>query len=445
MTGGDEIVVLALELFREAGVEGEIYLERSRGTTIAVHDGKTENLVQRSSFGAGLRVLVEGRMAFAFTADLGRDGLARAIATARGIAAHTKRDDANVLPALAGPVPALRNRDAGIADVPIAAKIEIARETEAAARAESPRIQKVREASYQDFDARVWMGSTRGGALTYEASRAYAGIDLAATEGETSQTGSCVGWALGPGGLAPREVGREGARRALRKLGARQPATARTSVVLDPEAAAGLFGALAGLFSADAVLKERSLFAGHIGEVVASPAAVLVDDGRISGGCSSSPVDGEGTPTGENVLIEGGRLRGYFHSLFTARKMNVQPTGNGVRGGYGGTPDPSPTNLYLKPTGLSRNALLASVDSGVYVTDWMGLHTVNTTTGEFSLGASGIAIEKGELTSGLDRKAIAGNVIELLKSIEAVADDLAFLVAGGGATTLLRGISVGGA
>ena len=216
-------------------------------------------------------------------------------------------------------------------------------------------------------------------------------------------------------------------------------------MVLDPEAAAGLFGALAGLFSADSVLKGKSLLGGRVGEVVASPSVVLVDDGAIVGGSSSAPVDGEGTPTRANVLIEGGRLRGYFHSVFTARKMGVVPTGNGIRGGYGGSPEPSPTNLYLRPTGVSRGALLASIVSGIYVTDWMGLHTVNTTTGEFSLGAAGMAIENGVLTSGVDRMAIAGNVIELLKSIEAVADDLVFLVAGGGATTLLRGISIGGA
>jgi PmbA protein len=434
----NDILDLGLELIRGTGAEGEIYLEHSAATMIGVLNGRVESLVQRATEGAGIRIFSEGRTAFAFTADLSPEGIARAITSAGAIAPHTKRDEANLLPPAAAAPTGSENRDPGLARIPIAEKMEIARAVERAARAESPAITKVREASYQEFDAVVAIANTRGERTGYDASRCYAGIELAASATEGAQTGSCVGWSLGPRGLDPEGVGREAARRAVRKLGARQPATGRMSVVLDPEAAAGLFGALA-------VLNGRSLLAGRIGSEVASPCVDLIDDGRISGGFSSAPIDGEGTPTGETVLIRAGRLEGYFHTVFTARRMGVAPTGNGVRGGYGGTPEPSPTNLYLRPTGQTREALLAAAGRGVYVTDWMGLHTIDTITGEFSLGASGLAIEGGELREGLDRMAIAGNVLDLLSSVEAVADDLQFLVAGAGSTVLLRGISVGGA
>ena len=137
----------------------------------------------------------------------------------------------------------------------------------------------------------------------------------------------------------------------------------------------------------------RSLFAGRAGQRVASPCVTLVDDGRLPGACDSAPVDGEGTPTAETTLIEDGVLRGFFHSAFTARRMGARPGGNGVRGGYLSAPEPSPTSLLLRPTGVSRDALLGSVASGIYVTEWMGLHDVNTSTGDFSLGATGRAIE----------------------------------------------------
>jgi len=444
--GGEERILDAtLDALRRAGVAGEVYLERSQSTIIAVHAGKIESLVQRGSFGAGLRVFENGRTAFQFTADLTPDGVARAIETARGIATYTKQDEANTLPAIASSVPSLVNHDPTVDGVAISAKMEIAHEVERAARAESVKIEKTREASYHDFQSRIWIANTDGGRVAHEASRCYAGIDLAATDGGASQTGACVGWALGPRGLDPAGVGREAARRGLRKLGATQPRTARTTVVLDPEATAHLFGALAGLFSAEAVLKQRSLFADKLGRTVASPAVTLVDDGGLAGGFSSAAVDGEGTPTGETVLISGGTLRAFFHSAFTALKMNVVPTGNGVRGTYTSAPEPSPTNLYLRPTGITREALLASVASGIYVTEFMGLHTVNTTTGDFSLGASGLLLERGRLGGGVDRMTISGNTAELLMSVEAVATDLAFLVQGGGSTVLLREISVGGA
>lgn len=441
----EQILDAALGALRHSGAAGEIYLERSATTIITVHEGKVESLVQRGARGAGLRVFEAGRTAFQFTADLTPEGLTRAIETARAIAPHTKQDEANALASIASSVPALVNHDPAVGETPVVAKMEIARAVELAARAESPRIERTRESSYQDFQSRIWIANTEGGRTSHEASRCYAGIDLAATEAGSSQTGTCVGWALGPRGLDPASVGREAARRGLRKLGATQPRTARTTVVLDPEAAAGLFGALGGLFSAEAVLKNRSLFANRLGETVASPAVTLVDDGGIPGGFSSAPVDGEGTPTSETILVGKGILHAYLQSAFTARKMGVAPTGNGVRGGYANAPEPSPTNLYLRPTGVTREALLGSVTSGIYVTEWMGLHTVNTTTGDFSLGASGVTIEGGRLGGGVDRMAISGNVVDLLKSVEAVATDLTFLVQGGGATVLLRDISISGA
>lgn len=441
----DRIQDLVLTLFRERGVEGEIYLEHSVSTRIAIHQGKVESLVERRAHGAGIRLFANGRTALSFTSDLGTDGLRRALETASAISAHTKRDEANILPSIARAIPPLINSDARIGTVPISEKIEIAREVERAARAESAKIQRTREASYQDFRATICLANSRGERISHEASRCYAGIELAATDGTGSQTGYSVGWALGPAGLDAAGVGREAARRGLRKLGAQQPTTSRTAVVLDPEATAGLFGALAALLSADSVLKEKSLLAGKLGEAIASSCVTLVDDGAIAGGFSSAPVDGEGTPTGETILVEGGVLRSFFHTVYSAKKTGVAPTGNGVRGGYTGTPDASPTNLYLRPTGISREVLLGSVSSGVYVTEMMGLHTVDTTTGDFSLGAAGAAIQDGRIGQPLDRMAISGNVIDLLKAIEAVATDLTFLVSGGGSTVLLRDIALSGA
>jgi len=216
------------------------------------------------------------------------------------------------------------------------------------------------------------------------------------------------------------------------------------TVVLDPETTASLLGAFAGLFSADSVLKGKSALAGRTGETIASPSVTLVDDGGIAGGYSSAPVDGEGTPTGETILIDKGVLRGFLHTAFSARKMGVAPTGNGVRGGYTSAPEPSPTNFYFRPTGIARDALLGSVASGIYLTDLMGLHPVDSTTGHSSLGASGLAIENGRIGQPLDRMAISGNVIDLMRAVEAVATDLTFLVMGGGSTVLLRDISVSG-
>jgi PmbA protein len=255
-----------------------------------------------------------------------------------------------------------------------------------------------------------------------------------------------AGWALGPAGLDPEEVGRRAARKALDKLGSTPGATRRSPVVLDPETVAGLFEALSALFSASRVLKKKSLLAGRLGETVASPAVTLIDDGRRPEAWDLAPVDGEGVPTGEHLLLEEGVLRTFLHDTYTAGRMEAASTGNSQRGGYDHPPRIGVTNLYLRPSGPGREELLRRAAGGLYISEVMGLHTVDPISGDFSVGAAGRLIDpEGGLAAPVNQLAIAGNVLDLLRSVEAVADDLTFYAGGaGGATTLLGDLMVSG-
>src|SRR3989449_10683923 len=131
------------------------------------------------------------------------------------------------------------------------------------------------------------------------------------------------------------------------KLGSRPLATQKLPVVLDPWIAMDLLRAIGPLFSADNVLKGRSLFAGKVGARVASERITIVDDARRPRGLRSAPFDGEGVVTTARTLIERGVLRGYLNSLKTARKMNVEATGNARRGGFGAPPPHRRPDLVL--------------------------------------------------------------------------------------------------
>src|SRR5256885_11540164 len=137
------------------------------------------------------------------------------------------------------------------------------------------------------------------------------------------------------GELEPARVGQRAAQRAVEKLGAKPLATQKVPVVLDPWMAMELLRAIGPLFSADNLLKGRSLFADKIGQRVANEKVTIVDDARRPRGLRSAPFDGEGVATTTPTLIEAGVLRGYLTSLKTARKLGDDPTGNARRGGYG--------------------------------------------------------------------------------------------------------------
>jgi PmbA protein len=75
----------------------------------------------------------------------------------------------------------------------------------------------------------------------------------------------------------------------------------------------------------------------------------------------------------------------------------------------------------------------------------MGMHTANPVSGDFSLGAAGLLIENGELTHAVKGVAIAGNIKEMLESIDAVGNDLTFFIAKGAPTIRVKAMSVSGA
>jgi PmbA protein len=436
----------ALAELRRAGAEaGEVYLHDIRSSSVTVAAGKVEASERRHDLGVALRAFRRGRVGFASTSGTRGADVRRAAERAVELARLLPPDPAHALPRGGARPEVAGNFDPGLERQPAARKAAIAAEVEAAARRKAGAL-RTRESRYADLWGTVWIANSAGLEDWYRMSRAMCWIEVMVPDaGGGLQTGFASGYAIGPRGLEPAKVGQEAAERALAKLGARQPPTARTAVVLDPQASAGLFGAIVPALHADNVLKRKSLFADRAGGKVASPQVTLVDDGRLPGGYSSAPFDGEGVSTRETVLIEKGILRSFLHSTYTARRMGAEPTGNAVRDSYTDPADIDSTNLYLKPSGGARADLLGSVQQGVYVSELMGLHTIDPISGDFSLGAAGAEIRGGSLGAPLEKMAVAGNVLDLLAAVRGVADDLRFFPGGqGGSTVLLEGFAVSG-
>jgi PmbA protein len=422
-----------------------VYLHDIRSSSVSVAGGKVEASERRHDLGVALRAFRRGRVGFASTSGMEVVEVRRAAERAVGLARLLPADPAHALPRGGARPEVAGNRDPRLERQPASRKAAIACEVEAAAR-RAARGLRTRESRYADLWGTVWIANSAGLEDSYSMSRAMCWIEIMVPgEGGALQTGFASGFAVGAEGLDLAAVGREAAARALAKLGARQPATARTAVLLDPLVSAGLFSTIVAALHADNVLKGKSLFAARAGQKVASPQVTLIDDGRLPGGYSTAPFDGEGVSTRETVLIEGGVLRSFLHSTYTARRMGAEATGNAVRDSYTDPADIDATNLYLRPSGPSRADLLGSVQTGVYVSELMGLHTIDPISGDFSLGAVGAEVRGGAVGAPLEKMAIAGNVLDLLGAVRGVADDLRFFPGGqGGSTVLLEGITVSG-
>ncbi len=444
--GMDDAVGTALGIFRELGLEAEVYVETASRAKVAVSEERIESVEEREERGVGVRVFEGGRVGFAFTTDVGPGALREAVALAREIARHAAPDEGWVLP-LAEPVPALPFPNALPGDdLPgMAGRIERARTLEAAALAADPRVRRSRHSVVSDVRATLRVASTAGIDAGYRLGRGVAWVDLAATEGGASETGHHAEFALSSEEIDPAALGREAARKALLKLGSAPGRTGRIPAVLDREVIGGLLDVASSALSGRRALKGTSFLAGRIGQRVASRVVTLVDDPRLPGGCGSAPADGEGLATHRTVLIEEGALAGYLHDTYSAIKHGAARAGNAVRPSYGAPPQIAPMNLVLLPGVEPLEALLERAGRGLLITEVMGLHTVDPVTGDFSLGASGRAIENGRRGAPVDRIALSGNVLGLLSSIEAVGSDLRLFPEGGGSpSVLLRELSVAG-
>jgi PmbA protein len=222
-------------------------------------------------------------------------------------------------------------------------------------------------------------------------------------------------------------------------------ATRRANLVLDPSVAASLLEAISPALHADHVLKGKSVLGPRLGQQIGGAKVTMLDDGRLQGGDHSAPYDAEGVATRCTMLIEGGVLKGFLHSTYSSLRMGAAPTGNAFRRSFKSPPHIGPSTLYLQPTGAAPQTLLSEAGDGIYINEVMGLHTIDPISGDFSLGASGMTLKAGRPDSPVDRVGIAGNVVDLLKSIAGVGTDLRFMPGGGaGSTTLLMDIAVSG-
>jgi len=426
-----------LERCRKLGAEdAEVYLSRGTEFTVRVYNREIESLVSAESRGIGLRTFREHRVGFSYTSETDPDALEGLVDDALLNGRYNHADEANVLPVTQPAEPL-----AGLAS-PALSRVEPERKIEFALEME----RRVSDAVYSDGTGEVEIVNSRGLQASFARTVAYGVLETIAEHDSEMQSGFAFTHGRDMEELDLAGVVQEAVENAAGLLGARPVKTATVPVVLHPHAAAMILGVLASSFSADAVIKRRSLLAGKLGEPVAAGIVTITDDARLPEGLASRPFDGEGVPSRRNELIADGVLKSYLHNTYTAARTKGQSTGSAVRS-YKSVPEVGVSNLVLKPGELTKDALLARVDNGLHVSQLSGLNTVNPVSGEFSLGLTGHWIEHGRLTTPVKELTVAGNVIALLMKVVAVASDLRFMFAGGfcgSPTVLIEELPVGG-
>jgi PmbA protein len=287
-----------------------------------------------------------------------------------------------------------------------------------------PRIANSEGAGLDTHFSQIVYANTHGFVGEYRTSTFSLAVSPIASEGDAMQRDSWHSVSRQFTQLeAPEVIGETAAKRALRRLGARKITTQDAPVVSDPDMAASLLRTLASAIAGTSIYRGTSFLLNRLGQQVAADTMTVIDDGTIPGALGSRPFDGEGVPTRRTVVVEHGVLQSYLLDTYCARRLGLASTGNAARDAAGISVGAS--NFYLVPGTHRPEEIIASVKSGLYLTELIGFG-VNLVTGDYSRGAVGLWIENGELAYPVEEITIAGNLNDMLYNIEMIGNDLVF-------------------
>ncbi len=406
---------MALELARRLGADAcEVGASVDQGVGVSVREGEVETVELSRDQGIAVTVYVGQRKGSASSSDAGETSVRAVVEKALAIARHTGEDPASGLAdarLMATELPDL--------DVHHPWPLSIDEATDLALRCESAGrgmagIRSSDGASLSSGEGVRVYANSHGFLGSQCGSRHSLSCMLIAEDENGMQRDYDYTSARAPRDMAAAEaVGESAARRTLRRLGARRPATGRMPVLFDPSLASGLVGHLMGAIAGGALYRQASFLCDRLNTPLFPEWFSLGERPMEVGAMASSPFDGDGVQTRDNVFIRDGRLASYMLSAYSARRLGLETTGNA-----GGA-----RNLRISAPLESREALLARMGRGVLVTELMG-QGVNAVTGDYSRGAAGFWVEDGEIRYPVEEFTIAGNLESMFQGLVGVGSDV---------------------
>jgi PmbA protein len=407
----------ALAVARQRGAsDAEVEVSAAVGQSVTVRRGEVETVEYNRDKGMGITVFFGQRRGNASTSDLSPEAVERTVEAACAIARHTAADDAAGLPdedrLFRGAPPDLDLFHPW--GLTVEESIEIARRTEAAALAVDRRITNTEGATVSAYDSDFVLANSRGFLGGFANSKASISASVVAEDKGGMQRDYWYTSHRDPARLEDAEkVGRTAGERAVRRLGGRRLPTSDAPVIFEANVAGSLLSHFVAAASGSSLYRRSSFLLDMLDQPVFSPVVEIHEDPHLPGEMASSYFDSEGVATARRNVVEGGVLRGWFLSTYSARKLGLATSGNA-----GGN-----HNLILEPGELDFEGLVKRMGRGLVVNELMG-QGVNSVTGDYSRGAAGFWVENGEIQFPVEEVTIAGNLREMFMGIQAVGNDV---------------------
>lgn len=419
----------------------EIYWTRRASTSTQMREGELSDDTSSDRSGYSVRLIKNGVPGFSYGVVMDEWALKRSIDDAMLSCEFLEKNEHYHFTAPGKNYPEVKNVTSDFCS--FAEKKEYL-ELMANGAACDERIKKVERTAVGETIGSVHLMNSLGLDLYRESSYVSASATVVAADGDEEHLGGEFKAASTFGKIDWHELGKKAALDGLDKLGASPIATEELPVLFRPDAVIDLLGVLLPSFLGDHVQKGMSRLNGRLGEQIAANGFYLYDDALMAQSVLQIPFDDEGQPCRKNCLIDNGRANMFLYNNEYASRAGVQSSGNGFCGSHKGLPGVGLSSFYLAPGNQSLESTMAQMEKGFWVKDLMGLHMADAVSGDFSLGAVGKLIEKGETTRGVRGVMVAGNLFDLLKDVETICNDFTVFGDVGAPSFLIKSLKISG-
>lgn len=433
-------------LIAKKGVEDfEISALKSSRATVESRDGKADFISDSESSSFAVRLLKGKRLGYAYSMSDDDASLSAMVDGAVFAASYQDEDESALLPEGPHEYPDVA---VSIATKPadLDSKVDFAVDLEMLTRKKDERIRNVRYATLRETFSTFHIKSSRGIQGEYEKSLYLAYVYAVAEEKGQSETGFGLGFA---GTFEEMEnlkesVAGDAARKGLRMLGARRIKTGKYPVIVENGAMTELLGVLVPSVNGRNVALGKSMLAGSRGRKVFSREINIVDDPLMEKGAGTCPFDGEGVRSRRVDIVTEGVCKEYLVDSYWGGKLGTVTTASLRRENFKTGPEIGISNLYIEPGVANLEDIFRELNRGILLTGFMGIHTADPVSGDFSVGASGIFFDGGKKQYPVRTFAVSANIVGLMARAQTTGNDLEMFGNIGSPSIAFEFIDVGG-
>ncbi len=438
----EDIKDTVLGILSRKKLKGDVYIEENRQSEIAIEDGKIEKTVEADSFGAGVRLVKDKKMSFGFFTTKEKNEIENLIERLEKQALIEGYENYS----LAG-----YNRynnvalfDEKILHIKPEEKADMLFNMEKSIKAYSGQIKYVRDTMYTDNNLKISYVNTEGAAASYEKTIFNVYTSVVASDGTQDEVVDGTESACFLRDIKTEELAKDVSQRAVNLLGGKSLKSGLYNIILSPYVTSQLLYFISRMFFSSNVRKGKSLLGfSKEGDKIASDKVSIADDALLPNHIGGFPADAEGTPGVDKTLVEKGILKTILYDRFNAQLMGKASTGNCVRESFKSLPDVGTGNFYIKQ-GKAMKDLVMTKEKGIFVNSFMGMHTIDTVSGNFSLGMDGWISNAGEAVKPVKDVLMTGNIKTLLSNVAEVCDDLKFYYNFGSPTIIIKDVQIAG-